>query len=193
MTRRLSSAFFSLTIILAPLASAAKNYETYYNWHLKALDGDLADIDAQIVQFTERLHADPNDHLARAYLGSSYALRARESTWPPTRLKYLKLGRKTIDQAVAAAPANPRIRLIRAIAYYRVPLRFKVRHTSLNDFEILIPIAQAPDSPLDLNERQALLYYAFLAHQEANLPTAAALKNACHRLDPSSTLGKATR
>ena len=83
--------------------------------------------------------------------------------------------------------------MVRAIGYYRVPKRFRVRPISISDFKKLIPVAKDPKSGLKPNERQAILYYAHLAFSEEGEPGAAALKADCHRLDPASAYGKLTK
>ena len=55
-----------------------------------------------IEDFEAKLKEDPKDHLARAYLGSACALRAKAGFWGPSKLKYLKRGKKLLDDAVTA-------------------------------------------------------------------------------------------
>lgn len=165
----------------------------YKKWHDSCLSGGTGDIDASISKYEARLAANPKDYLAQAYLGSACALRARESFWGPTKLKYLKRGQSLLDSAVASAPKDPPVRMVRAIAYFRVPERFGVRPTSIKDFQILVPIALKPDGPLRLNDRQAILYYAHLAYKEGGVPDAAKLKASCHELAPGSHYGKLSR
>lgn len=167
--------------------------ELYREWNDACLVGDTNQIDAYIRKFEERLASDPNDHLALAYLGSACALRSKASFWGPTKLKFLTLGRKHLDDAVAKAPKDARVRMVRAVGYYRVPKRFGARSTSIADFKILIPIAEKGEAGLKINERQAILYYAQLAFLEEGDPDAASVKAKCHGLDPGSKYGKLTK
>lgn len=167
--------------------------ETYKKWHDVCLTGGTKEIDAEINKFEARLAANPGDHLARAYLGSACALRAKAGFWGPTKLKYLKLGQRHLNDAITAAPNDPRVRMVRAIGYYRVPKRFKVRPTSISDFKKIVPVARNPKGGLKSNERQAILYYAHLAFTEEGEPGAAKLKADCHRIDPASPYGKLTK
>lgn len=195
MLHRLSEIVVSLILGFAQVhaASDAVSAETYKKWHDVCLGGDNDKINTQIKKFEAQLEKDPNDHLAEAFLGSACALRAKAASWPPTKLKFLKLGKQHLDSAVAAAPDDARVRMVRAIAYYMVPGRFDVRPVSLEDFEILIPIAKNPRGRLTLNEQQAILYYGHLAYQEDARPDATELRTSCHTLAPDSSYGKLTK
>ncbi len=192
---RLVGSFAALLLGFTPVHAAndAASIETYRKWHDVCLGGDTDRIDTQIRKFETQITNNPADHLAQAFLGSACALRAKAGCWPPSKLKFLKLGKQHLDSAVAAAPADARVRMVRAIAYYKVPERFGVRPTALKDFELLIPIAKNPEGRLKTNERQAILYYAHLAYQNDGRPGAAALKTSCHQLAPDSSYGKLTR
>lgn len=187
----LFTTLFSFTAVRG--ADSAASFETYKKWHDVCVKGDTGQIDAEIKKFEAQLAKNPNDHLAEAFLGSACALRAKSGIWPPSKVKFLKLGKKHLDSAVAAVPDDVRVRMVRAIAYYKVPLRFDVRPISLKDFEILVPIAKNPRGRLKLNEQQAILYYAYLAYKEDARASANELKNFCHRLAPDSSYGKLTR
>lgn len=175
------------------IPNASAQPELYKKWHDECLSGDTDEIDKQIAKYQEQLRKSPDDHLAQAYLGSAYALRARETFWGPSKLKYLKKGQKLLDQAVENAPDDPRVRMVRAIGYYRIPERFKMRQTSIDDFRKITPVAKSGKGDLKINERQAILYYAWLANKEAGNPDAESLKSACHRLAKDSFYGKKTR
>ncbi len=130
-------------------AKAKANNKIYHQWHNICLNGDTDQIDAQIKRFEARLKTNPNDQLARVYLGSANALRAKASFWVLTKLKYLKEGQKLMDEAVQKAPTQPRVRLIRAAASYKVPKQFGRRKIAIADFEKLMPIAA--DGPSNLS------------------------------------------
>lgn len=166
--------------------------ELYKKWHDLCLGGDTKQIDVQIARYETRLVRNSNDQLARAYLGSACALRAKHSFWGPTKLKYLKRGQASLDAAVSAAPDDARVRMVRAIGFYKVPKRFKVRSIAIKDFQRLIPIARQAGGKLTTRERQAVLYYAFLAFSEEGEPGAEELRKLCHRIDPKSDYGKMT-
>lgn len=172
--------------------SAAK-LATYRQWHDVCLQGDVAQIDVEIAKFEKQLEADPKDALARVFLGSACALRAKYGKWGPTKLKYLKRGKSFMEEAVRAAPNDARVRMVRAIGYYRIPKRFGVRDTAVSDFKQLIPLAKDLKNDLTKSERQALLYYASEAFREEKIAGASELRKACHQIDASSRYGQLTR
>lgn len=174
-------------------ASTAQQNKIYKRWHDVCFSADVDQIDAEIAKFEAQLTHASNDYLAQAYMGSCYALRAKAGTWPLTRLSDLKKSKKLMDGAVTMAPTDPRVRAVRAIASYKIPKRFNRRGVALSDFEKLIPIATANNSGLLINERQAILYYAYLTHKEDSRADANQIKSACHKLAPTSNYGKLTR
>ena len=173
--------------------NAAAANKLYHQWHNICLNGDSDQIDAQIKLFENQLKTNANDQLARVYLGSAYALRAKASFWPITKLKYLKRGEKFMDEAVHKAPKQPRVRLIRAIASYKIPKKLGRRKVAIADFEKLTPIASDNASDLENKERQVILYYAWLTFKDAKHPSANEAKTRCHSIAPSSKYGKLTR
>ncbi len=171
---------------------AKLEHELYYAWHNVCLSGDTDTIDAQINRYEAKVKSNHGDQLARAYLGSAHALRAKASLWPPAKIKHIRKGQSLMDEAVQQAPHDPRVRMIRAIGSYKVPKRFGRRKIALTDFEKLIPIAASDSSGLMINERQVILYYAWLTFKEEHHPDASKAKKRCHALAPDSKYGKLT-
>ena len=97
-----------------------------------------------------------------------------------------------MDQAVQKAPTQPRVRLIRAAASYKVPKQFGRRKIAIADFEKLIPVAADGPSNLADNERQVILYYAWLTFKDHKHPQADKAKALCHAIAPNSKYGKLT-
>ena len=176
-----------------PAKQGKAKHELYLEWHNQCLEGNTHEIDTQIERFEARLQADNHDQLARAYLGSACALRAKASFWGPTKLKYLKRGQMLMDRAVEAAPNDPRVRMVRAIASYKVPERFGRRKIAVADFETLMPVAASPSQQLKVNECQVILYYAWLTFQEAGHADAHKARKLCHQLAPASKYGQLTK
>lgn len=168
-------------------------HEVYREWHDLCLEGETKTIEQQIKKYIQVLEKNPNDHLARAYLGSAYALRAKAGTFGPSKLMYLNKGKKQLNTAVESAPKDPRVRMVRAIGYYKVPKRFNTRPTAVSDFEFLMESISQKNCPLLVNEKQAALYYAHLTFQEEGHKDAAKAKQLCHKLAPNSEYGKLTR
>ncbi|GAA5497067.1 hypothetical protein Rhal01_03255 [Rubritalea halochordaticola] len=174
-------------------AKAAPLHQQYRQWHDVCLQGDMDEIEKMIAQFEAQITANPKDDLARAYLGSAYALKAKHAVFPLTKLNSLKKGKELMEAAVTGSPDNPRVRMVRAIAYYRVPKRFDTRPTSISDFEKLLGETAKKNSVLQKNEKQAILYYAWKAFTEENHKDAAKAKSLCHKLEPDSEYGKLTK
>lgn len=174
-------------------STTAAELTTYRQWHDVCLQGNVKTIDAKIAKFEKQLSLDPDDALARVFLGSACALRAKHGSWGPTKLKFLKRAKAHMEGAVVAAPTDARVRMVRAIGYYRVPKRFGLRQVAISDFQQLVPLAKDSKNGLQKSERQALLYYASEAYGEEGVAGAAALRKLCHQLDPSSRYGRLTR
>lgn len=168
-------------------------HDTFRQWHDICIKGDTDKIEAQITQFEAVLKASPENDLARAYLGSAYALKAKHSFFPTTKLSSLKKGKSLMEEAVANSPELPRVRMVRAIAYYKVPKRFGTRPTSITDFEKLLALVEKATPDLQENEKQAILYYAYLSFTEEKHPSAHKAKTLCYKINPQSKYGKLTQ
>ena len=170
-------------------ASTAETLTKYRAWHDVCLQGNVKNIDLQIGKFEQAVASNPNDSLAKAFLGSACALRAKHGKWGPTKLKYLKRGRKLMEEAVSSSPSDLRVRMVRAMAYSRIPKRFGVRDTAVQDFQMLVPIAKTGKN-LTKSERQAILYNAALTYREENLAGSQELMEFCKKIDPDSKYGR---
>ncbi len=182
-----------LTVLISGLAHAG-TIADYQKWHEQCQNAtDTATIDQIIERYQRCLDADPNDQLAKVYLGSAHTLRSAETFWGPKKLEYLKKGGALMDEAVDAAPNDPRVRFIRAVNAYKVPKHFKRRPVALSDFATLLPIAELGGHGLTKRERQVILFYAWKTFsEEAQLAKAAQAKQSCHTLDPTSWYGQET-
>ena len=176
----------------ANAATTAEALTEYRAWHDVCLQGDVNQIDVQIAKFEQQLASNPNDSLAKAFLGSCCALRAKHGKWGPTKLKFLKRGRKLMEEAVASSPNDTRVHMVRAIAYSKIPKRFGVRSTAVKDFRTLIPVARSGKN-LTKSERQAILYYAALTYREEKIAGSETLMAACKQIDPASKYGRLAR
>lgn len=68
--------------------------------------------------------AEPDNALAWAYLGSSYAISAREAGSVTDKIRFTNRGLRYLDQAVDMAPQDPVVRLIRASVLPNLPAMF---------------------------------------------------------------------
>ena len=89
--------------------------------YARALAGDTAAVNECIAALEKRLAENPNDQLARVYLGSSYTLRSRDLPIGPAKLSALRKGIALMDEAAAAAPENASVQLNRAVTNQALP------------------------------------------------------------------------
>lgn len=185
---------FLLLLVLMPAVALAAQREDYLRWHEACLAADDAKtIDGYIARYEEALAERPDDLLAKVYLGSAHTLRSAESGWGRAKLEHLKKGGRMMDEAVAAAPDDSRIRFVRAVNCYRVPKRFDRRPIAVEDFRRLIPVAVKGEGDLSTRERQAILYYGWQTMKEdGDKGLAEQARQHCHRLAPQSKYGKAS-
>jgi hypothetical protein len=160
--------------------------------HEKAAKGDARETKALTVDLEKLTKEQPDNHLLQAYLGSVYTLDSRDA-WPgPGKLTYLRNGGALLDAAVAAAPDNPAVRLVRAIDYFELPAIFGKRQTARLDFELLVKqiegVEKMPYS-LDVPTRQAIYYYAGKSYDQlSDDAQAKAVWDRGLKLDPASDL-----
>ena len=120
---------------------------------------DPAWSNAAIDAFDEALESAPGFALARAWRGSAHALMARDypvkGIWQIVpgpgfvRLYHTRAAFSDLDSAVAAAPGDPLIRLIRASTYLAMPSVFGGGDEGLADFDKLGNWTRDPDTNPD--------------------------------------------
>jgi hypothetical protein len=99
----------------------------------------------------------PNDHLARVYLGSAWTLRSRDLPIGPGKLSALRNGIALMEEAAAAAPNDADVLLLRAVTNEALPGflgRRNVAHTQLDELLALLEKGSVKLKPAD----QQLLY-----------------------------------
>lgn len=111
-------------------------------------------------QILERLRIDNPAHpLADAYHGATMILIARDKTKPLDKLKWSKKGLKLLDKAVAAAPQDGLIRLLRGKAAYKLPEKyFRRTQTAIEDYTFLIDQEVRQEGILETEEYSQLIY-----------------------------------
>lgn len=142
-------------------------------WHVAAEKGGLAAADKAIQQFEEVLARNPQNELARVYLGSSQTLRSRALGYGPEKLRTLRLGGELMDAAVTAAPDDPRVRLIRAVNFLQIPTLFGKRDIAHADFDILLKAVREKPGDLTPDERGAIYYFGGISQQQRKRKTEA--------------------
>jgi tetratricopeptide (TPR) repeat protein len=136
---------------------------SYYD---EAAAGETNSIDKGIRCFDQALMLDSTNAVALAYRGSLWTMEARNSWWPPNKMKYLKRGGEELDRAVDLEPDNIMVRLIRGINGLGLPSYADRLQTSLEDFLIVL---KHPDFPNQSRQLKVVaFYYGGLALKRAD-------------------------
>lgn len=103
--------------------------------HDAGRNGDTRALAQAVEAFGNFVDDDQNDALAHAYLGSSYALTARDRYWyfPPIKLYFVYIGLHHLDTAVDLEPNNFVTLLIRANVQVGIPAMFLRRDNAVED------------------------------------------------------------
>ena len=115
--------------------------------HYEALEGDDDASGKAVDHFERYLKRFPDDAEARAYLGSAYALMARDASSVVNRTRYANRGLRHLDRALDQAPQAFVVRLIRANVNSELPKMFKRGGAALQDMLALDDIYRAKPSP----------------------------------------------
>lgn len=132
----------------------------------KALSGDKAAVEQCIAKLDDALKSEPANQLARVYLGSAYTLRSRDLGFGPKKLQVLKQGVAVMNDAVAAAPNEPKVRLARALTTSALPGILGYKAETRKDFEELTAMAQRTPEKFEEGDLQIVFYNAGLAARE---------------------------
>ncbi|MGF1678106.1 MAG: hypothetical protein ACFCUX_02810 [Candidatus Methylacidiphilales bacterium] len=138
--------------------------------HDQSASGDKGATDLLITTLETLLSQEPGNAIYKVYLGSAWTLKSRDVLPGPSKLRYLKDGLKTMDQAVSQTPQDPCVRFIRAVNNYHLPAFINRRDNAREDFEILIKQIQTNPSGLDGRTIQAIHYFAGLAYKQTARP-----------------------
>lgn len=153
----------------------------------RGLAGDKAAVEPCIAKLEAVLKKEPENQLARVYLGSAYTLRSRDLGFGPKKLRALKQGLAVMDEAVNRAPKEPKVRLARALTTSALPGIFGRGASSRKDFEMLAELATSQPGKFEEGDLQLVHYHAGLAAKAAGDRTRASLlwrKALAHPADP---------
>ncbi|MGZ5005195.1 MAG: hypothetical protein ACXV8H_06725, partial [Chthoniobacterales bacterium] len=103
------------------IAAAPNEQKEIQDLYRRGLAGDKEAVRQCIDKLEAALAAEPKNQLARVYLGSAYTLRSRDLGFSPRKLQALRHGLALMDEAVAAAPNESKIRLVRALTTSSLP------------------------------------------------------------------------
>jgi len=104
---------------------------------LAGLEVDDAATEA-VLKFDQLVESGADDPLTRAYLGSAYIMKARDSFFIPMRVRRVRTGLKYLNSAMEDAPDNYAVRLLRASSTYNLPDIFDYRGAVISDLEWLV-------------------------------------------------------
>lgn len=148
---------------VAMAAAAAPEHREIEELYRKGLMGDKASVEQCIAKLEEGLRLQPQNQLGRVYLGSAYTLRSRDLGFGPKKLQTLRQGLRVMDEAVANAPEDPKVRLGRALTTSALPGLFGRAGESRNDFLQLAELAKTAPAKFDATDLQIVYYNAGLA------------------------------
>jgi hypothetical protein len=134
---------------VVPDAASATGQQEIQELYRRGLAGDRAAVEQCIAKLETIIKTQPNNQLARVYLGSAFTLRSRDLGFGPKKLETLKRGLAMMDEAVAAAPEEPKVRLARALTTSSLPGIFGRRASSRKDFALLAESARRTPEKFD--------------------------------------------
>ncbi|CAG7630637.1 hypothetical protein ACFQI7_16895 [Paenibacillus allorhizosphaerae] len=134
--------------------------------HGEGVAGNAASVQ-EANRLLELLRRDyPGVTLAEAYHGSTMILVARDATKPLDKLKWCKNGLMLLDRAVAAAPHDLMVRLLRGKAAFQLPEKyFKRTQTAIEDYTFLIDQELRQPGVLEADEYPNIIYELGEAYQ----------------------------
>ena len=135
-------------------------------YHDKAAAGDADAVDKGFKYLDRVLALDSANVVALAYRGDLWAMRARDSWWPPNKWSYLRKGAAELDQAVGLAPDNMMVRMFRGMNALAAPGFLGRLSTALEDFIVLLKHPAFDEQSKEL--KVSIYYYAGVAHKRAD-------------------------
>lgn len=123
----------------------------------RGLQGDAQAVTDCISALQAKLAVQPDNQLARVYLGSAWTLHSRDLPIGPGKLLALRKGISLMDEAATAAPDDARVLLLRAVTNEALPIflgRRAVARAELDDLLGHLEKGSAKLKPAD----QQLLY-----------------------------------
>jgi tetratricopeptide (TPR) repeat protein len=137
--------------------------------------------------FKRLLAIDPNHAMARVIYGSVLTMKARDTFWPLTQLKYVKAGNREMDAAVKLAPQDVQVRFARAVNNFHMPDIMDREEIVREDLSWLWQQAQLTDTSLKVGQKQVIaLYYGHTLQKKNNLDEALQVWRAGLALAPKS-------
>jgi tetratricopeptide (TPR) repeat protein len=137
--------------------------------------------------FKRLLTIDTNHAMARVLYGSVLTMKARDTFWPTTQLKYVKAGNREMDAAVKIAPKDEQVRFARAVNNFHMPKIMGREEIVQEDLAWLWQQAQLADTKLSVGQKQTIaLYYGQTLDKNHKLDEALQIWQAGLNLAPKS-------
>ena len=115
--------------------------------HDEAVKGDRGAAEEAVAHLERYLDRVSTDGAARAYLGSAYAMMARDASSVVNKTRYANRGVRHLDRALDAAPRSFTVRLVRANVNSSLPKMFGRGGAALEDMLALDEIYRESPSP----------------------------------------------
>ena len=162
-----------VAVLIWPLSLAAAEENRIAGLYARGLGGEQQAVVDCIAALEARLAQQPNDQLARVYLGSAWTLRSRDLSFGPGKLSALRKGIALMDEAAAAAPNDARVLLLRAVTNESLPAILGRRKPARQPLEDLVALVETNPSKLTPSDCQLLYLNAGAAAKRAGDPARA--------------------
>lgn len=137
----------TLSPSLVAVAAAQANMPAAIALHNAGRDGDTDATEQAVAAFNALIKTQPGNAKAVAYLGSSYALTARDARSVTDKIRYTNRGLRFLDQAATMAPNDFVVRIIRANVTGALPAMFGRTETTVEDMLTLDQMFTRAQSP----------------------------------------------
>lgn len=141
-----------LLLFVVPRLAFAVDEQAIAPVYTRAVAGDKQATEKCIALLEQAVREQPQNQLARAYLGSAYALRSRDMSFSVAKLQTFRRGMALMDSAVTAAPDNPRVRLVRALTCDPLPAFLGRKQIARDDFAKLAKMASQSSEKFSAGE-----------------------------------------
>jgi len=137
----------TLTIVPTSAIAAPVDVSSAIKLHNASRDGDTDATQQAVAAFTALLADNSDDPQTLAYLGSSYALTARDASSVVDKIRFTNRALRFLDQAVNMAPSDFTVRIIRGSVTSNLPAMFGRADSTVADYialDQMFSVTQAP-------------------------------------------------
>ena len=159
----LAAGFVWLGMGTAAAPKDVKNLEETLKLHDDAQNGDIRAIRPAIMALRRLRREDPWHAEAAVYLGSAYAIAARDGWFGPSRLVNTARAVHHLNTALDFAPDNFEVRMVRASVQSHMPRIFGRMGAAIEDAIVLDQMFRRFEGPRPAIASRMLPIYDFLA------------------------------